>query len=201
MTAKRLVPLSGIAAVVAIIASFAISGETPDADAPVNEVVAFYTEHDSDQLIAGTLLAYGALLFLIFSSTVAGFLRRAQGDSGGPSALAFGGGVLFTVGALIFAGLAFTLGDAGKGLDPAAVQALNALSSDLFFPVAIGLVAFLLGSGIGILRTRALPSWLGWVAIVAAIVGLTPVGFFALPVLGLWSLVVSALLFRRADLA
>jgi hypothetical protein len=198
MTAKSLVPLSGIAAVAFIIASFAVSGETPDTDASVQEVVDFYTDNDSELQAAGGLLALGALFFLFFSTNVAGVLRRAQGETGGSSALSFAGGVLFTVGATIFAGISFTLGDAVDDIDPSAVQTLHVLNNDMFFPIAVGTAAFLLGSGIAIVKTGVLPKWLGWVAIVLGIVAVTPLGFFAFTALGVWVLIVSVMLALRA---
>ncbi len=199
MRANRLLPLSGIAAVVLIVASFALAGDTPDADAPVDEVVAYYTAHDGDLSASGNVLAFGALFFLIFATVASGALRRAQAGSDGASALAFGGGVLFTVGLLIFAGVSYALGDAPDKLDPGALQSLHLLNEDLFFPAAVGLVAFLFGAGAGILSTGVLPRWLGWVAIAIAILGLTPVGFFALPLFGLWILVSSVMLSMRAE--
>lgn len=196
---KKLVPLSGVAAVAAIIAGFLVTGDTPDADAPINEVVSFYTKHDSDAQFSGALLALGAFLFLVFSSTLAGVLRRAEGVTGGSSALAYGGGILFATGIAIFAGLSFTLGDVGPDIDPSAVQALHVLNEDLFFPVAVGTVAFLVGSGIGIVKTGILPKWIGWVAIAIAVLGLTPLGFVAFMLLGLFTLIASVTLAMRAD--
>jgi hypothetical protein len=198
MTAKSLVPLSGVAAVALIIGAFAVSGETPDTDAPINEVVSYYTEHDSDLQWSGLLLALGALFFVFFSTNVAGLLRRAQGETGGSSALSFAGGIMFAVGALIFAGIAFTQGDAADDIDPAALQTLHVMGNDMFFPVAIGTAAFLLGTGIAVVKTAALPKWLGWVAIVLGIVAATPAGFFAFMGLGIWTLIVSVMLSLRA---
>jgi hypothetical protein len=201
MNAKQLVPLSGIAAVAAILASFAITGDTPDADAPISEVVSFYTKHDSDAQFSGALGALGALLFLIYSSTIAGTLRRAQNQSGGPATLAYGGGIVFSVGLAIFAGLTFSLGDVGQDISPAATQAIHVLNEDLFFPVAVGASAFLLGAGIGVIKTGALPKWLGWLAIVGVVIGLTPVGFLAIAILGIFAIVSSVMLAMRADTA
>jgi hypothetical protein len=198
---NKLVPLSGVAAVVAILVGFAITGDTPDANASATEVASFWTKHDSDGQFSGALVALGSVLFLIFSGTVAGVLRRAQNETGGASTLAYGGGILFVVGMAIFASLVFTLGDAGPDIDPSAAQTLNALNEDLFFPVAAGAVAFLLGAGIGILKTGVLPKALGWLAIVGVVIGLTPVGFFSMAILALFTLISSVILAMRAETA
>jgi hypothetical protein len=197
--ARRLVPLSGAAGVALVIAAFLIGGDTPDIDASTGEVASFYTSNDSDQVLSGALLAYAVFFLAIFFSTVTGALRRAEVDRGASSAVAFAGGILLSGGFLIFAGLSFTLGDAGDSLDPAAAQALNALNEDLFFPVAVGTTLFLFGVGTAVLKTAMFPRWLGWVAIVGGVIGLTPVGFFALAFLGLWVLISSIMMFTRAD--
>lgn len=201
MSAKRLLPLSGVAAVGLIFASFAVGGEIPNIDAPLNEIVSFYTKHDSDQMLGGILSAYGAFFFLVFSTTVAGVLRRARGEAGGASALSFAGGITATLGMCIFAGITFALSDTPEKLNPVALQALNALSDDLFIPLAVGTAAFLLGTGIGVVKTAALPKWLGWVAIALGVLAITPIGFFAFMGLGVWTLIASVLLSIRADTA
>jgi hypothetical protein len=198
MSPRQLVPLSGVAAVALIIAAFVIPGETPDTDASVGEVVSFYVDHDSEMQWASFLLALGALFFVFFSTNVAGMLRRAQGETGGSSALSFAGGIIFAVGGLIFAGIGFTLGDAVDDIGPASVQTLHVLSNDMFFPVAVGTATFLIGTGIATVKTGALPKWLGWVAIVVGIIAVTPLGFFAFLALGIWTAIVSVLLSLRA---
>jgi hypothetical protein len=60
------------------------------------------------------------------------------------------------------------------------------------------MAAFMVGYGIAILRTHALPNWLGWFAIALAILAAIPkVGFFALLGVIVWSLIVGVLLFVR----
>ncbi len=193
----RLAPLTGVIAVVlAVIAGIVAGAEPPDADAPADEVVAFYVDEDSS-LIAGSILtAYAALFLVFFAGALRVALRRAEAQ-GGLSAFALAGGVIMALGTLIFAGLDFTLADTAGSLDPAAAQALHAISEQLFFPLAIGLATLFLASGIAIVRGAALPAWLGWVAIVIGIVALTPAAFFAFLLAGIWILVVSIWLAAR----
>ena len=198
MSAK-LVPLSGVAAVALMIAGFAIGGETPGTDDSLTEVVSYYSDHDTDIAIAAALLGLGAFFFLVFSTTVAGLLRRAQGESGGSSALSFAGGIVFAVGVTIFAGVGFAAADAVDDVEPAVVQTLNTLGSDMFFTVAVGTGAFLIGTGIATLKTGVLPRWLGWAAVVIGIIAITPLGFFGFVALGIWTLIASVMLALRAD--
>jgi hypothetical protein len=198
MTARKLVPLSGIVAVVLIVVSFIVAGETPDTDDSIEEVVSFYTENDSDQMAGAILLGYGALFFLIFASTLRNALRKGE-DGAGASTLGFGGAILFVAGATIFAGIGFTLGDAADNIDESSLHTLHVLNNDMFLTVAVGLFAFLLGTGIAVLRTGVLPAWLGWVAIVASVLAITPIFFIGFAVMGLWVLIVSVLLSLRAE--
>src|SRR5262245_30462983 len=120
--AKR-APLLGIVAVGLFFAAFAVGGETPDADDTAAKAVQFYTDHDSDQMLAGILLAYASLFLVFFAGALRSALRSTESGTGGLSALSFGGAVFMAVGVTLFAGIGFTLGDVGDKLDPTAVQA------------------------------------------------------------------------------
>lgn len=126
------------------------------------------------------------------------FLRRHEGGEG-LATLAFGGALVLGVGGALFSGVDFALADARNSLTPDAAQAINVLVSDLFFPFSIGVCVFGIGIGLAILATRALPVWLGWVAVVLGVVGITPAGFFAFIVFMLWSLIVSVLVYQRSE--
>jgi hypothetical protein len=191
MKLKTLVPLSGIVAVVLVIASFSIIGETPDLDAPSDEVASFYVAHDSDATASGLLLAVAGLLFLVFFAELRNFLRRAEQSGPGASTLSFAGGILLTVGLAIFAGLDVALGDVPDKIDPAALQTMNVLGEDLFPAFAIGVMAFLLATGAAIIGTGALPRWLGWAIIVGALFAVSPLFPVAMLVLGLFTLFAS----------
>ena len=202
MTTRKLVPLSGVAAVALIVAGFMVGGETPSPDASASEVVDYYSDHDTALMTSAGLLGLGAFFFLVFSTTLAGLLRRAQGETGGSSALAYAGGIAFAIGLTIFAGLGFTAADVVGDLEPAAVQAISALGGDMFFTVAIGVGAFGIGAGIAALKTGVLPKWLAWAAIVLGVIAITPVGFAGFILLCPWTLIVSVLLsMRTADTA
>jgi hypothetical protein len=61
----------------------------------------------------------------------------------------------------------------------------------------VGFAVMLLGSGVGGLRTRALPKWLAVAAVVLGVAFLTPVGYFGLFLLPVWMLSTSIVLYRR----
>src|SRR4051794_11926139 len=161
MNRARLVPLAGIVAIVLIIAAFVVGGESPDADASIHKIVSFYRDNDSDQVIAAALLGWGTAFFLLFAAGLWRIVRNAETERHGSSGLLLGGSVMWAVGATLFASLTFTLGDVADKLSPSAMQALNALNSDMFMPVAVGTFAFSVGAGLSVLNTRILPKWLG----------------------------------------
>jgi hypothetical protein len=196
MNAKLIGPLMGIVFVVLVIVAFAVGGETPDVDDSAQKVVSFYVDNDSEQQIAAGLLALGCAALIFFLGTLRRALRAAAGDDGGLSTVALLGGVIMAVGASIFAGITFTLGDAADELPASATMALNALNSDMFFTVAVGTAVFNLALGLAILRHGGLPRPLGWLALVVGIAGLTPGGFFAFLATGVvvvWASVVLAM--------
>ena len=110
MNGKMLVPFSGIGGVALILASFAAAGSTPGTNASTRKPRRFKSRQQSGQRLSAILLSLGALLFLIFVTAVTGVLRRAEGQSGGASALYFAGSGLLVVGLTLFAGLTLALG-------------------------------------------------------------------------------------------
>lgn len=201
MTGKQLLPLSGVASVLLIAASFIVVGESPDLNAPAEEVVSFYSENDTSLQWGAALLALGAFFFLLFATTIASLLRRDPVQGAVAAHFSFGGGIVFAVGATIFAGLAFAAGDAVGDVGPATLQTLHVLEMDMFITVAVGTAAFLLGSGVGALKSGVLPRWLAWAAIVIGVIAITPLGFFGFLALGIWTLIASVMLAMQARVA
>jgi hypothetical protein len=183
--------------VLGTVLAFIIGGETPDIDDSPQKVLDFYVDNDSAQLWAGAVLAWSTAALMFFLGTLRSTLRAAEGPAGWLSTVAFGGGILLVVGMLSFAGFTFTLGDvADDGLTPEAAQALNALNSDFFFPLAVGVGTLMIATAISSLGTRALPAWIAWAALVIGVVALTPAGFFAFMAFLLWALITSVVLWR-----
>jgi hypothetical protein len=196
---ERRATLTGLLAVVLLVLAFIIGSDSPDPSDSAQEVVNFYSDNEGEQFAASLLGFYSAVFLIFFSSVLWGVLRRAPGATGRVASIALAGGVLTALGITIFAGLSFTLADVSEDLEPSAAQAINALSGDLFFPVAAGVVALTIGSGLAILRGAALPRWLGWAAIVIGVVTATPAGFFAFLAALVWIAVTSIVLFTSAS--
>jgi hypothetical protein len=198
MRKELIAPLTGAAFVIVVVIGFIVAGEPPEAkDSTAEEIVNHYVDN-KDSTIAGAILAGLAALFLVFFG---GHLRRVlkagEGEGGMLSAVAFGGTIIIGVAAAIDATISLALAETVDDIDPAAVQAMQALWDNDFIPVVLGMEVLLFATGISTILHRALPVWLGWVAIVLAILGGTPLGFVAFLGSGIWILVLSIMLAMR----
>jgi hypothetical protein len=193
---KRLAPLGGLVFIGLIVVAFVVGGNTPGSSKSGADVISYYEAHRTAQLTTAILLGYAMLFGLIFAASVRGYVRARSGSD---SVIAFGfaGYVLFAVGIGTFGAMTIALADAPGKLDPSAAQALNVVSNDTFFVFLVGMGTFMLGNGLAIALSGALPRWIGWVGFAIGIAAVTPVGWLAMfGVLG-WSLVVSILIFIR----
>jgi hypothetical protein len=194
-----LVPLTGLATIVVAIIASVISGEPPDAgDHSKREIVEHYVDNkDAIELSAGLSVA-ALTLFVFFGAYLRKVLAAAGAGDGPLPLIAFSGTVVFGVGVAIDNTILFVLAESAGDIDPTAVQALQALWDNDFLPILFGIVLLLIGSGLSAVRFGGLPKWLGWVAIVLAVLGATPIGFVAFIGGAVWVLVVSVLLSARA---
>jgi hypothetical protein len=195
---ERYAPLSGLLFVALVVVSIIVTGgDSVDSDDSTQKVVEFWTSNDSEQ-IAGALLGALALVpFLWFLGSLRKVLRTAEGGTGRLSAVAFAGGIVLAAGAAADASIQFAAADSADKVPPGVTQALSVLYSDFFLVFPVGVAPLMLATALVILRTRVLPVWLGWVALVVGIVAVTPAGFFAFLVVLVWVAVVSVLLFQR----
>lgn len=192
---RRLAPLTGIVFAVLLAVTFS-TPSTPDVHDTGQQVIQHYNDHKSAHLLGDITGGVAVVFFLFFISALRSFFKDKEGADG-LSMAAFAGGILIAVGGGLFTSLDVALIDARHDISPQAVQALNVLSNDIFFPFEIGLIVFALCTGLAIIASGALPKWLGWVMVVIGVVAFTPVGFFGFFVVLLWSVIVAILIYRR----
>ena len=169
--AQRFAPLTGLLFIVLAIASFATFGDDPpDPDKPLGEIVKFWTE-DTDKLYASLFLPGPGLCRLSCSSGPSCTEPCARTARTSACRWQPSGAVLLLAGGLLFDGtVILTLLETAEDLDPASVQLLGALYENDYMPMAAGTMIVALSSGLAILRTGVLPKWLGWIAILLAVV-------------------------------
>jgi MFS family permease len=209
VTAERFLPWSGPAAFMMVVASFGVGGTVPAADAPVSDVVSFYSANTATQTASGVLLGGAALLFLVFAAWFASELRRRDERAAVSAALVLLGAGMVAVALSLFGGFSVAAADLVGHVDDATLNMLNVLSQEaaFVFVVTVGTAAFMFGAGSGVLITAIAPRWLGWVAIVLGIVATIPshvlgalldhIGFAAFFGLAVWCAVVGVMLAIR----
>ena len=191
----RWMPITGILFVVVAIVGFIVGGEPPDAAGnSADEIVQFYTDNQGSVMAGVIILFVATVLFVFFASFLRSVLDRGDGEDGMFSRIAFVGAVVFAVGGAIDGTLIIAMSEAAGEVEPAQIETLQAFWDNDFLPLALGVVLFTLGSGISIVLHKSLPVWLGWIAIVLGIVGMTPFGWIAFMATGVWILIVSVML-------
>ncbi|HLM26509.1 MAG TPA: DUF4386 family protein [Thermoleophilaceae bacterium] len=181
MTRSRewLVPLTGVGFVLLGIVSFIVGGEPKSADDPVREIVDYYVDN-KDSIQASAFLGVAATLLLVFfGAYLRRVLRAAAPEREILSLVSVLGLVVIAVAFAIDTTILIALSEAADDIDPVAVQSLQALWDNDFVPLVLGVLMFLWATGLAVIRTGALPKWLGWVMIVLGVVALTPIGFAA----------------------
>jgi hypothetical protein len=200
--------ICGLAAVALLFISFPFTGETPKPGASVDDV-AEYLDRSSPQTWTGIYLELlGVALLFVFAGRIWAILREAEGPGGWIATTGFGaalaGLTVLLMGDATVMGAAFAAGR--DGLDPGVVGAMYTVQwySDLVFG-AVNAV-FFAAAAVLVLRRRALPRWLGWLALVVVVglVATVPFGPGATMepphILGfLWFVAVGIVMIARRD--
>ena len=199
--AERLAPLSAFLFTGFAVVSFILTGETPSTDDSARTVVNFYSDN-KDQVFIGSVLATLAGLSLVwFAASLRAHIRRREGEPGRVAMLPFAAAILIAVGITIFAGIEASAADSVDDIPASSMQTLNALDNDMFFTLAGGSLLMFASLAVAILRYGVFPRWLGWVSVVLAIASLTPAGFFAFLLSGIYYPLLGWLLYREASAA
>ena len=173
---------------------------SPDAErGNVRELVEHYTDNKDSIMIGAALIAWAAASMAFFGGYLRTVLRDRGGDSGFLPSMAMAGALAIAIGGSIDATIIFTMAETADDVGAGTILTLSALYENDFFPIALGTFIFLLATGLSVVRgAGALPKWLGWVAILLAVVTLTPIGFVGFMGMGLFTLIASILLTIRA---
>lgn len=173
-----LAPLTGILFVVVLIVAFGLGGEPPDpTDDSVQEIVDFYDDNKSSVMFGSAMQGIAGALFIFFGGYLFRTLRAAGAEASAIVTLA--GTVAFALGLAFDGTINFALAETADDIEPDAVQALAALWHNDFLPIAMGLLVFLMGFGVSIVRHGVLPKWIGWLAIVGSLTAVSPAFFVA----------------------
>ena len=154
-------PLTGVAFFVVLIAGFTAVPQPKDAGHPVAQIVQYYVDHKSVLELTTFLSVLAGLLLVFYGAYLRKVLSAASGnDTLGTIALI--GLSIIAIAFAIDATIQVALVDRADDINPAGVQTLQALYDDDFVPIALGVVVFLVATGIAAVQTAVLPKWLGW---------------------------------------
>ncbi len=196
---SKVAPLLGLVFVVLVAAS-AIITNTPNTSNSPASILRYYTDHHDRVIVGVFLIAPAVVVGLAWFAYLRSWLQRADVHERW-GALTFAGGVLFAVTGGLAGGTLFALTDTPKNLTASTAAALNFLQGSLpgvMASMALGVMA--IAAGIAMIKSSALPAGLGWFSVVVGVLGALPVGnFFALPAIGIWTLILVGVMWFRPD--
>ena len=205
-TVQRLLPLAGVLAVVLWIVGVVVieSTGTPDQDAAPAELATFFDENGGRLVAGGFLFMLGGAFFIPFLGALRARIHSVEGGVGFLAPIVFGAGLVTAT--LVIASQApptaggFVAMETDRAVDPGGAEAFWGIGDGFFLAAEAAVAIFFLAAAAAVLATRALPVWLGWLALLLAIVALVPwIGWAALVWgLPLWTLIAAILMFVRA---
>jgi hypothetical protein len=205
---------TGILFVVLTLAAFLTQPKPPASDASPSEVFGYVVDHQ-DALHVTQLIFGGAVFFFLwFIGTLRAALGSAEGGLGRLSGIAYGGGLIAVATLVVGLGLAATAALHPADNGPDLTRALIDASVIVFAVGAPAVAVFFVANSLVIIRSGYLPSWLGWLGLVTALLNALGIGAVftdhgvfaadgALGFLGgfslfmLWTLLASIMLVRR----
>ena len=197
----RYAPLSGLVFAVLVVVAIIVGGfDSVSTDDSTQEVIDFWSDNDGRQIASAIIGALAMIPFLWFLGVLRSTLRLAEGGTGRLSATAYAGGIVIVGFSLVNSALQFAVADSVGDVPPVVTQSMSVLYNDFFLGFPVGFITLLIATALVLLRTRALPAWLGWFALVLGIAGfLGPIGFFAFLVFLVWAAIVSVLLYQQGE--
>lgn len=199
MTTKRLLPFTGIGAVVLVLVGHLTHSGIPDGDASVPKLVAYYSGHGSALFVGSVIIELAAACFVLFAVELARAVRSDDSGSVASGVVLVGGGFV-ALGISLISGIGFVLAHHPERLNPAALQAVHAIFFNLSAPFDLGIALFLMACGVAALRSGGLPVWLARSAVAIGAIALLPppVGdLIGLLGLAVWILATSVVVLRR----
>ncbi|HEX8648969.1 MAG TPA: hypothetical protein VF715_18900 [Thermoleophilaceae bacterium] len=195
----RFAPLAGVLFLLVAIAAILTSGDPPDADAPTNEIVEWWKDKDTQNVISAILTVYAAGLLVWFAGSLREQIARAEGSGSRLASVAFGGFVIVATGLAVNAALEVTAADTVGDVPPEVTQTIHTLYDGMYFPLGLGFGLLLLASGLAAVRHGAFDRWLGWIAIVLGVLCFTPAGFVGFLGGIVWVAIAGVVLYRKKD--
>ncbi|HMI99515.1 MAG TPA: hypothetical protein VK488_06770 [Gaiellaceae bacterium] len=202
----RSAALTGITAVALWVIGFVVLkqiADQPATDATPALALAYF-KGERNAILAGTFFfMLGTVFFLFFLGALRARLFLAEGGARRVTGTGFAGGVVAGA-ALLFWGSTQAAGTLNRdNLSPEAAQVYRGLAEAFMYATEPAAGILVLTTGLVIVRTRALPVWLGRISVVVGLwLLIPPIGWAALiSAFPLWVIVVSLVLYREGGAA
>jgi hypothetical protein len=194
-----LVPLTGILFAVLLVISFIVAGEPKSADDPPNEIAKWYLDNKDSAEIGAFIGTVAGAVLIFFGAYLRKVLSAAEGEPSMLPVLVLVGLSIVAVGGAIDNMLLFATAERADDIPATSVQTIQAIWDNDFLPLFLGVLVFNWSAGISVLRSGALPKWMGWLAIAGGVISLAgPIGFIGALIAAIWIIIASILLSRRA---
>lgn len=193
---------AGLATVVLIFGGqglIQVGGNEPAFDAPAAVIADYFATRDQTLFAIGTYL--NVLAVVVFLWFVGGVYTLLKDDWRATIALVSG---VLGIAAVIVAGSELAVFRLPEGVDPQIERLAFDMGNLSFASGWVALGSFAVASGWAAISTRAMPSWLGWWAVIAGVclvaaraAWTTPIWLLGYALFWLWVIVVSVRLLRR----
>jgi hypothetical protein len=176
----------------------------PDSGSSPARIIAYYSSASHrDRINFGWIVAgLGVFFFLWFLAALRQTIRRLEGGDGFLTALTTIGGAIYA--ALAFVALAVNAGVRTMSDDtyhhtvyPGLLHAADDASYVIHATGGAAAGAMIIAASVAAMRARAVPTWAGWLGILAGVLGIFSILFFTQAAVGIWILVVSCGMFLR----
>jgi hypothetical protein len=160
---------TGYLVVVLGLAAAAFERGSPPANAPAEQILAYFARYPTELRAQSLLFVLSAGVYLWFFGILRGVLARAEGEPARLSTIAFGAGVIWAGLQMVFQGaqVALAMGASGD-IEPALAGMISDLTYALSVIAYVPMAVLLAAVAVVALRTGAFPRWLGWLSAVTA---------------------------------
>jgi hypothetical protein len=209
---ERWSPVGGIVFAVLIAVSGLIAGSPPKLTDPTRKILDYLRDNQGVLRWSAYIGAVGTGFALWWAGSVWRTIRRAEGGSPLLAVTAVGGLLLGLSVAMVASIVTAVLATPGiaVGMSASELRFVFILGTALFGGVGIGIIAFAGAFSVVIIRTRVLPSFVGWFGLLVAIVWIPGaavmsttrdavyyITFAGFLLFALWALVTSITMLRR----
>ena len=176
---RTLVAASGIGFAILLVISIILTGESvPEDGDPIAEWTTYARDNEDNLRIGALVFAFAAYSFLLFL----GFLRSVVSEAEtAVRGFSRAGSIILAAGTAGITGITIGIGlsaasTANPDTPPEVLKALNDFAGGAWLIAAAGFGACFITVGLVNAGVRALPSWLGWVALATGIAWLLQLG-------------------------